>query len=75
MFHKYIIGAMTHTVASVAANKLMGVTISPKRGFNVINIWNEDFAAHSSNDGIKLITKLVGPEEIRYTRHVDKKFN
>jgi hypothetical protein len=75
MFHKYIIGVMTDTIANVLTNKLMGVTISPKRGFNVINIWNEDFAAHSSNNGIKLITKLVGPDEIRYTRHADKKFN
>jgi len=75
MFHKYIIGIMTNTVATNDGNKLMGVTISPKRGFNVINVWNEDFARFSENDGIKLLTKLVGPEEIRYTRHVDKKFN
>jgi hypothetical protein len=75
IFHKYVIGAMTETVAEEADNKLMGVTISPKRGFNVINIWNEDFSRFSANDGLKLITKLVGPNEMRYTRHVDKKFN
>jgi hypothetical protein len=75
IFHKYIIGAMTGCVAMDPANKLMGVTISPKRGFNVINVWNEDFAKYNANDGLKLITKLVGPEEIRYTRHLDKKIN
>jgi hypothetical protein len=75
IFHKYTIGAMIGCITNDPANKLMGVTISPKRGFNVINVWNEDFAKHSANDGLKLITKLVGPEEIRYTRHLDKKFN
>ena len=75
IFHKYIIGAMIGCVATDPTNKLMGVTISPKRGFNVINVWNEDFAKYNANDGLKLITKLVGPEEIRYTRHLDKKIN
>jgi hypothetical protein len=74
IFYKYVIGAMLGNITADPANKLMGVTISPKRGFNVINIWNEDGARFNENNGLQLLTRLVGPEEIRYLAHKEKNF-
>ena len=73
IYIKYVVGSMLGVVSSDEANILNGVTISPKRGFNVINVWNEDYEKASKS--IKLLTKVVEPSEIRYTRNVDKKFN
>jgi hypothetical protein len=74
IFYKYVIGAMMGNITADPANKLMGVTISPKRGFNVINVWNEDSSHFNGNDGLNLLTRLVGTDELRYLAHRDKNF-
>ena len=64
---------MLGVASDMAENNINSVTISPKRGFNVINIWNENYS--KANGSIKILSKLIEPGEIRYTKHVDKKFN
>ena len=73
IFIKYVVAAMLGVASDMAENKINSVTISPKRGFNVINIWNENYT--KANGSIKILSKLIEPGEIRYTKHVDKKFN
>ncbi len=73
-FINYTIGAMVGKASHTPENKINGITVSPKRGFNVINIWNEDFNYAAVEDLCEYGRRLPG-EEIRYTRHIDKKFN
>lgn len=75
VYHKYMIAAMLSQAAADSANKINGVCISPKKGFNIITIWNEDFADHKAPTDIPLLGPGLTYDEIRYTRHVDKKFN
>lgn len=75
VYHKYMLAAMLGQAATDAGNKINGVCISPKKGFNIITIWNEDFADHQAPTDIPLLGASLTYDEIRYTRHVDKKFN
>jgi hypothetical protein len=70
----YVIGAMIGKATKSDENHINGITISPKKGFNIINIWNEDFNKGSVGDLNEYVRRLPG-EEVRYTRHIDKKFN
>jgi hypothetical protein len=74
MFMKYTIGAMIGKASHTPENRINAITISPKRGFNVINVWNEDFN-YASVDDLREYGRRLPGEEIRYTRHIDKKFN
>ena len=75
VYYKYMIAAMLGTAAKDADNKITGICISPKKGFNIITIWNEDFSRHGASADIPLLHYGLTSEEIRYMRHVDKKFN
>jgi hypothetical protein len=73
-FMKYIIGAMLGKATYNPDNHINGITISPKRGFNIINVWNEDFN-YSNVDDLRGYARNIPGEEVRYKRHLDKKFN
>ena len=72
-FMRYVIGAMLGKASYNPENHMNGITISPKRGFNIINVWNEDFKFSALDDLREYGRRLPG-EEIRYTRHIDRKF-
>jgi hypothetical protein len=74
VFMKYSIGVMLGSVAKDSTNELLGVAISPKRGFNVISVWNNNYEVHAANDDIKYISRAIPADEIRYTKHTDRQF-
>lgn len=75
VYQKYMLAAMIGEAMTSNENKVCGVCISPKKGFNIITIWNEDFSRFQDVADIALLHHTLGREEIRYMRHVDKKFN
>ena len=75
VYYKYMIAAMLGSAAKDTDNKITGICISPKKGFNIITIWNEDFSRHGASTDIPLLHYGITYDEVRYMRHVDKKFN
>jgi hypothetical protein len=75
VYEKYMLAAMLNEAATDKRNKITGVCISPKKGFNIITIWNEDFTDFQEPTDIHLLHHELKYEEVRYTRNVDKKFN
>jgi hypothetical protein len=73
LYHKYMIAAMIGQASLTPENKITGICISPKKGFNIITIWNSDFK-HGDPNEIRLLNATLTADEIRYTRHVDKQF-
>ncbi len=73
LYNKYMNAAMIGQATLTEENKITGVCISPKKGFNIITIWNNDFK-HSNPGDIRLLNATLTADEIRYTRHVDKQF-
>lgn len=70
----YSIACMTDIIANDPDNRINGITISPKRGFNIIKIWNTDKSKFDKSSDINPeIANLVKDSEIIYTPFVQKK--
>jgi hypothetical protein len=58
-------------VATVPEDIIQGITISPKKGFHVIKLWNKEASKFNKSTGLAVIDKRVA--DVRYTPHVEKK--
>lgn len=56
------------------ANPIVGVTISPKKGFVIIKLWNTDGRVHKDPAEIVSLHEEVVPAEIIYRQNVEQKF-
>lgn len=72
IFHRYTIGCMMKIVTGLE-DIVQGITISPKKGFHVIKIWNKDCSRFNKAAGMRILDKRVNASEIRYMPHVEKK--
>ena len=72
IFHRYSIGCMINAI-STKDDMIQGITISPKKGFHVIKIWNKDAARFHSASDMAILDKRVNASEVRYMPHVEKK--
>jgi len=74
IYINYIIAAMLGTLQNTDANRINGITISPKRGFNIVKVWNTDANAFSHPSDINnYISTSVREGDIIYTPFVQKK--
>ena len=70
----YSIACMMDAMANDIDNRINGITISPKRGFNIIKVWNTDVARFNKPSDIHPdIAGMVRDSEIIYTPFVQKK--
>ena len=69
----YIIAAMMGSITH-SDNSINGISISPKRGFNIIKVWNTDAQKfnHPSNINANVSTN-IREADIMYTPFVQKK--
>lgn len=72
IFHRYTIGCMLKAVTS-GDDQIQGITISPKKGFQVIKIWNKDSSRFNKAAGVAVLDRRINASEIRYVPHVEKK--
>ena len=72
VFHRYTIGCMC-SLATTKDDILHGITISPKKGFHVIKLWNKDAAKFNRPEGMMLLDSHVRVSDIRYMPHVEKR--
>ena len=72
IFHRYTIGCMMNLVTA-KEDIIQGITISPKKGFQVIKIWNKDAGKFNKAAGMNILDKRVNAGEVRYMPHVEKK--
>ena len=54
-----------------AANPIVGVTISPKKGFCIIKLWNTDAVKHKNAADVAILHEDVQTGEILYRPHVE----
>lgn len=55
------------------ANEIVGVTISPKKGFCIIKIWNLNSALFNSPSDLCLLHGEIKEDEIIYRKHTDQR--
>lgn len=75
IYQKYIVAAMLDQVAKDERNKITGISISAKKGFNLINVWNEKADLFCDPNDINLIHPSQKLSDIRYTRNASKEFD
>ena len=75
VFTRYLAAAASECVTTDPdANPIVGVTISPKKGFVIIKLWNTDGRAHRDPAEIVPLHEEVNIAEILYRPHVEQKF-
>lgn len=73
VFNRYLAAAILNACAKDPANDIVGVTISPKKGFCIIKIWNLNAKAFGSPADLHLLHEEVKTEEILYRCHTDQR--
>jgi Eukaryotic initiation factor 4E len=69
----YSIAAMINNLSVNPDNKINGVSISPKKNFNIIKIWNTNAQAFNNINDIRLQIKDQKPEEFIYSAFHEKR--
>lgn len=73
VFQRYLAAAALGICAKDSGNEIVGVTISPKKGFCIIKIWNLNAKAHGSPADIKLLHEEIKESEILYRKHTEQR--
>ena len=71
VFLTYVIASMLN-LASPAENRINGISISPKRGFNIVKVWNTDAQKFSQPASLYAVSS-IREADIIYTPFVQKK--
>ncbi len=73
IYLNYMIACMLGNISDDTSNKINGLSISPKRGFNIIKIWNTDAQKYNVSSDINTTFTQVSENEIIYTPFIQKK--
>lgn len=69
----YIITALTGHLTKTAINQINGLSISPKRGFNIVKIWNQLSVQHNKPSDLVYGMANVVEADVIYTPFVQKR--
>jgi hypothetical protein len=72
-FITYSIACLLGNCVNDAHNKINGISISPKKGFNIIKIWNSDANKYNIAENFNFLIKDLKYPDIIYTPFVEKK--
>lgn len=73
VFNRYIAAAMLGCCATDPSNDVVGVTISPKKGFCIIKIWNLNCKAYGRPTDLPLLHEEVRHDEVIYRPHTEQR--
>jgi hypothetical protein len=73
IYLNHIIAAMLGSLGAHPENRINGISISPKRGFNIIKVWNTDAQKFNHPSNIDTSFSTIRESDIIYTPFVQKK--
>ena len=73
VYKRYLAAAALGQAATDPANEIVGATISPKKGFCIIKIWNLNAKAFCKPTDLALLHDEVRHEEILYRPHTEQR--
>ena len=73
IFQRYAAAAAIQMVSTVKENSIVGVTISPKKGFHILKLWNMSSKMYNKPSDIQLYGDGLKVPDILYRPHVDQK--
>jgi len=73
LFQRYIAAATVDEVSKRPdVNKIVGISISPKKGFHIIKVWNKD-GNHGDIKDLALLDESIKASEILYRPNVNQR--
>jgi hypothetical protein len=74
LMQSYILAAVTNNaLTSTAGDAVSCVRITPRRDFNILQVWNRDSQKFCSPSGLAIIDSRIPDGEVKYVPHVEKK--
>jgi hypothetical protein len=73
LYQLYLAAAACKVAATDPSNAIVGVTMSPKRGFCIIKLWNANAKAFNKPTDVALLHSEIKVEEILYRPHTEQK--
>lgn len=73
VYHRHVLAAVLDAATTVPEDKIQCVRITPRRDFNIIQIWNRDCERYSKPEGLRLVDERIPEGEVKYVPHVEKK--
>ena len=73
VFKRYVAAAALNRATIDPTNEITGVTISPKKGFCIIKIWNRSCTRFNSPKDIDILHPEVRHSEILYRRNTEQR--
>jgi hypothetical protein len=73
VYLNHIIASMLGSLSNNPTNQINGISISPKRGFNIVKIWNTDAQTFNNSSNINTNVSIIRENDIIYTPFVQKK--
>ena len=71
-YQRYVATAILGKVAA-DANSIVGITISPKKGFHILKVWNTESKTFNKPSDIAILGDAMKSGDILYRPHVDQK--
>jgi hypothetical protein len=72
-FSRYAAAGVLGIIAKEEGNQIVGISISPKKGFHILKLWNVDAKAFHKSTEIHLYGDGMIPSDVIYRPHVDQK--
>jgi len=72
LMQKYIVAAI-HGLCLKKGDVISCVRITPRRDFNILQIWNRDCQTFNNPNDLAILDAVVPAGEVKYVPHVEKK--
>jgi hypothetical protein len=73
IYQRYLAAAAAGIATTKPENAIVGVTMSPKKGFCIIKLWNASSKAFNNPSDVVVLHEEIKTEEILYRPHTDQK--
>ena len=72
-FQRYAAAAILNMVSKEEKNNIVGVSISPKKGFHILKLWNLTSRVYNKPTDVGIYGDGMKPTDVLYRPHVDQK--
>jgi hypothetical protein len=72
-FQRYAAAAILGLVSREEKNNIVGVSISPKKGFHILKLWNLTSRLYNKPGDVAIYGDSMKPTDVLYRPHVDQK--
>ncbi len=72
-FQRYAAAAILGLVSKEEKNNIVGVTISPKKGFHILKLWNLTSRLYNKPTDVAIYGDAMKPTDVLYRPHADQK--